>query len=145
MGLNDASLDRNRTIVYFLWGRGLGLGDLWESLFVRKRERRNCYNPVYIHSFLALQGDMSRSCSGFIATMRKKPENHRNNPDITYLLNPHQCLPPPEVLLDRKVCLSEFSPHWMMQPNACLTDTSSKESISCYNSTNQLFILVPYC
>lgn len=28
-----------------------------------------------------------------------------------------------------------------MQPNACLTDTSSKESISCYNSTQQLFIV----
>ena len=164
--------------------------------------------------FLALHGNMSRSCSSSIATMRKKPENHRNNPDTTYLLNQHQCLPPPDVfkkhiylfnlfifrekgkkgetegeninvwlplecpllgtwpttqscaltengtgyplvhrlvlsplshtnqadiLLSRKICSNVFRPLWLVQPNASLIVTSSKESSLCYNSTNHMF------
>lgn len=69
----------------------------------------------------------------------KSQENHRYYPHINLTTNQHQCLPPPDVLLNRKNYPSVFRRLWLEQPNTFLTDTSSKESMLCYCSTNQMF------
>ena len=44
-----------------------------------------------------------------------------------------------DILLSRKICSNVFRPLWLVQPNASLIVTSSKESSLCYNSTNHMF------
>lgn len=71
------------SFIYYLLGRGAGLGGFLESFLEIKRERLNYYNPPYIYSFRIYLQTWAGAAAAFLQPWGKIQAKCRHNPDIT--------------------------------------------------------------
>lgn len=65
---------KNEGLVFFSFSEGARLGGLLENFFCDKKGKTQVLPPSLPSLLLALCGDTGRSCSSYLATMRKKPK-----------------------------------------------------------------------